>query len=263
MDEFLITSGLPQLTAALKHALLHQSFDAGELLRKLINKKDYGDWKTFDNFVKGELGILPRKAYRLMFAFEMRELFKKHERLLPVSEGSVRPLDALRVDRQRATIKLTLEELQLAAWDLAVAMKQKSTPTETDVRRAVRQLITPKPDESTDKVFRAYSRHANRVRSEITKMTKLMRDLAAFLECADKKTKKQKKDMSNMLEKLIMSLNKHWLMFEGRWVPDQQLFEKGDYLAALSKAKRLERMVAILSAHDWCRRTPKSRKNSK
>ena len=71
------------------------------------------------------------------------------------------------------------------------------------------------------------------------------------LECNDKKTKRQKKDMAKMLEKLIMSLNRrHYLTFAGTWEPDRKLFEKGDYLAALAKSKRLERMVVILRVHD-------------
>jgi hypothetical protein len=83
------------------------------------------------------LRIKVRTARRLMFAHRMKELLKAHGRLLPVSEGSVRPLlEELREDRQRTKIKLTLEELQLKAWDIACLMKQKSTPTGTDVRRA-------------------------------------------------------------------------------------------------------------------------------
>ena len=47
-----------------------------------------------------------------------------------------------------------------------------------------------------------------------------------------------------------MSLNQHYLTFAGTWEPDRKLFEKGDYLAALAKSKRLERMVVILRVHD-------------
>jgi hypothetical protein len=41
----------------------------------------------------------------------------------------------------------------------------------------------------------------------------------------------------------------------GNWKPDKKLFEKGEYLAALSKAARLERMVVILRVRDFLRRT--------
>jgi hypothetical protein len=70
-----------------------------------------------------------------------RTKVKEHGRLLPVSEGSVRPLlEELREDRQLAKKKLKLDDLRIKAWDDAVLMKQKSTPTGTDVRRAVRSL---------------------------------------------------------------------------------------------------------------------------
>ena len=48
----------------------------------------------------------------------------------------------------------------------------------------------------------------------------------------------------------------------GTWEPDEQLFQKVDYLAALAKVRRLEskaasleRKVVILRVHDWCRRS--------
>jgi hypothetical protein len=100
--------------------------------------------------------------------------------------------------------------------------------------------MTPKADESTDKAFRAYRSQVNRIRTELATMTKRMRDLSAFLECDDKRTRRQKKDMGKMLEKLAMSLNKHYLSFAGRWMPDEKLFETGGYLAALSKVGKLE-----------------------
>jgi hypothetical protein len=190
-----------------------------------------------------------------MFAYRMRELFKAHNRLLPISEGSVRPLSELREDTQRTKITLTLEKLQLKAWDIAVAMKQRSTPTGTDVRRAVRRLMAPKPDESTDQAFRAYRRHFYRIRTELATATKRMPDLAAFLESEDKKPKRQRKDLARLMEKEAMLFNSHYLTMAGTWAPDKKLFEKGDYLAALSKAARLERMVVILRVHDWCRRS--------
>jgi hypothetical protein len=244
-----------EIIASLKEALLHRSFEAGKFLIELEREPNYGEWGTFENFVQSELRIKPRTAYRLMFAYEMRELFKEHGRLLPVSEGSVRPLSQLRVDRQRTKITLTLEELQLKAWDIAVSMKQKSTPTGTDVMRAVRRLMAPKPDESTDQAFRAYRTHIHRIRSETAKMTHQMPDLAEFLECTDKKTRRQKKDIGRMLAKLTVSFDNQRSTFEGNWKPDKKLFEKGDYLAALSKAARLERMVVILRVRDFLHRT--------
>lgn len=166
MDEGDVVSRSTKI-ALIKDALQHHGFEAGKFLTELKNEKDYGEWVTFENCVKAELGIEVRYAYRLMFAYEMRELFKKHGRLLPVSEGSVRPLEALKVDKQRTKKKLTLEELQLKAWEIAVTMKQKGTPTEVDTRRAVRQLMAPKPDESTDQAFRAYRTHPHRIRTEV------------------------------------------------------------------------------------------------
>ena len=38
-------------------------------LTELKNEKDYGEWVTFENCVKAELGIEVRYAYRLMFAY--------------------------------------------------------------------------------------------------------------------------------------------------------------------------------------------------
>jgi hypothetical protein len=89
-------SRLAQIVASLKEALLEQSFEAGKLLIELKQEKNYGEWGTFENFVESELRIKPRTAYRLMFAYQIRELFKAHGRLLPVSEGSIRPLSELR-----------------------------------------------------------------------------------------------------------------------------------------------------------------------
>jgi hypothetical protein len=62
-----------------------------------------------------------------------------------------------------------------------------------------------KPDESTDKAFRTYRAHVNRIWSETAKMTKQMPDLAQFLECTDKKTRRQKKEIGRMLAKLIVA----------------------------------------------------------
>src|ERR1700692_1237812 len=114
---------LPNLPTAIREALQHQSFEAGRLLIDLSKEPDYGEWKTFDNLVQLEFRILPRYAYRLMFAYRIREFLKEHGRVLPIAEGQVRPLRQLRTDKQRKG-KLTLEELQLKAWDIAVAMKQ-------------------------------------------------------------------------------------------------------------------------------------------
>jgi hypothetical protein len=187
-----------------------------------------------------------------MFAYRMRELFKAHGRLLPISEGSVRPLSELRVERQRTKTTLTLEELQLKAWDIAVAMKQRSTPTGIDVRRAVRRLTGPKVDTSTDPAFRAYRRHFHRIKTELATATKRMPDLAAFLADDDKKTKRQKKDLARLIEKEGMSLiNDHFMTLDGTWTPNKRLFEKGDYLAALARVARLERMVVIFRVRDF------------
>jgi hypothetical protein len=124
MEEPIAPAPLSEIIASLKEALLQQSFEAGKLLIELEQGKTFSEWEAFENFVQSELRIKPRTAYRLMFAYKMREMFKKHGRLLPVSEGSVRPLSQLRVDRQRTKIPLTLEELELKAWDIAVSMKQ-------------------------------------------------------------------------------------------------------------------------------------------
>jgi hypothetical protein len=257
-------SRLAKIIASLKDALLHRSFEAGKFLIEMEKEPNYGEWGTFENFVESELRIKVRTARRLMFAHRMRELFRKHGRLLPISEASVRPLlEELREDRQRTKIKLTLEELQLKAWDIAVAMKQKSTPTGADVRRAVRRLTGPKVDTSTDPAFRAYRRHFHRIRTELTTATKRMPDLAAFLADDDKKTKRQKKDLAKLIEKEGMSLiNDHFMTLDGTWTPNKRLFEKGDYLAALAKVRRLEskaasleRMIVILRMRDWCRRS--------
>jgi hypothetical protein len=256
-------SRLAKISASLKEALHHRSFEAGKFLIELEEEADYGQWKTFENYVQSECRIKVRTARRLMFAHRIRELLKAHGRLLPVSEGSVRPLsEELREDRQQTKIKLTLEELQLKAWDIACLMKQKSTPTGIDVRRAVRRLMGPKVDMLTDPAFRAYRRHFHRIKTELATATKRMPDLAAFLEGDDKKTNRQKKEMAKLIEKMAMSLNRHASTFSGTWEPDQQLFEKGDYLAALSRVRQLEskvasleRMTVILRVHDWFRRS--------
>jgi hypothetical protein len=254
---------LAQIIASLKEALLHRSFEAGKFLIELEKESKYGEWGTFDNFVESELRIKVRTARRLMVAHQIRELFKENGRLLPVSENSVRPLsEQLREDRQRAKKKLTLDELRIKAWDIACLAKQRSTPTGTDVSRAVRQLMTATPDETMDKAFRAYRRHVNRVRSETARMTKQMPELAGFLECVDKKTRRQRKEMGKMLAKLTMSFDGHRSVFEGDWKPDKKLFKKGEYLAALSKAvrleseaKRLQRRCVILVVRDFIHRT--------
>src|ERR1700737_560757 len=102
MDESIVVSRFARIIASLKHALLHQDFEAGRLLIELEKEKDYGEWGTFDNFVDSELRITPRHAYRLLFAYRMREFFKEHDRLLPICESQVRPLAALDENRQRA-----------------------------------------------------------------------------------------------------------------------------------------------------------------
>jgi hypothetical protein len=152
--------------------------------------------------------------------------------------------------------------LQLKAWDIAVAMKQRSTPTATDVRRAVHRLMGPKVDTSTDPAFRAYRRHFHGIKTELATATKRMPDLAAFLESDDTKSKRQRKDLAKLMEKEVMSLSSHYRTMAGTWSPDEKLFEKGDYLAALAKVKRLEfeaakfqRTIIILRVRDWCRRS--------
>jgi hypothetical protein len=185
-----------RLTKIIK-GLLHRGFEAGEFLIKLETGASYGEWGTFENFVESEFRIKVRTARRLMFAYRMRELLKEHGRLLPVCEGSVRPLlEELREDRQLAKKKLKLDDLRIKAWDDACKMKQRSTPTGTDVRRAVRRLMGPKIDTSTDRAFRAYRRHFHRINTELATAAKRMPDLAAVLESEDEKSKRQKKDLA-------------------------------------------------------------------
>ena len=52
--------------------------------------------------------------------------------------------------------------------------------------------------------------------------------------------------MGKMLAKLTMSFDGDRSVFQDGWEPDKKLFEKGDYLAALAKAKRLESETARL-----------------
>jgi hypothetical protein len=52
MEEPTTASRLAEIIASLKEALLHQSFEAGKLLRELEHEKNYGEWGTFENFVE-------------------------------------------------------------------------------------------------------------------------------------------------------------------------------------------------------------------
>jgi hypothetical protein len=61
--------------------------------------------------------------------------------------------------------------------------------------------------------------------------------------------------MGKMLAKLNMTFDGQRSVFEGNWKPNKRLFKKGDYLAALLKAARLERMVVILRVRDFLHRT--------
>jgi hypothetical protein len=181
----------------------------------------------------------------------MQELFKAHGRLLPISEGSVRPLSKVNNEQQA-------EELQLKAWDIACTMRQRSTPTEADVIRAVRQLMTPKVDESTDIAFQYYRRHANRIRTELARMTTHLGDLAAFFDCDDKNTGRQKRDMAKTLKTLATSFDKQHLLFAGQPIPDNELTVKVGNLLALLKANTIEderifeQILEELGRHTGC-----------
>src|ERR1700686_1114625 len=89
-----------EVTDALKMSLRQGSFRAGELLTQVRQERLFGHWRSFKNFVVGELRITEVQAYRLIFAFEVLTLMAKKRLPLPVNERQVRPLRVLTVESE-------------------------------------------------------------------------------------------------------------------------------------------------------------------
>jgi hypothetical protein len=122
-----------EVTDALKMSLRQGSFRAGELLTQARDEKLFSHWRSFRNFVVGELRITEVQAYRLIFAFEMLTLLASKQLPLPVNERQVRPLRVL-----------PLESQIIRAWKRACKQKQHGQPTYLDVQREVNLLRSPR-----------------------------------------------------------------------------------------------------------------------
>lgn len=208
-----------EVTDALKMSLRQGSFRAGELLSQVRQEKLFGHWRSFKNFVVGELRITEVQAYRLIFAFEVLTLMAKKRLPLPVNERQVRPLRVL-----------TVESQILLAWKRACKQKQFGQPTYLDVQREVNLLRSGQPTASEDQAYRAYRQQLEAIRTALRTMSDIMAsgDLEEVLavDIREKLTgipKRRKKVLLELLLKIGVELGDHFrkatgeeISFEGR-----------------------------------------------
>jgi hypothetical protein len=182
----------------LKRSLQQGAFRAGELLTQIAEEKLYGHWKTFEDFVAGEIRITKAQAYRLMFAYRMRELLKENNLPLPINERQVRPLRPLRTADK------------LLAWSLACKKKQFGQPTHLDVAREV-NLLLEQPDAENDEAYRSYRNHLERTLSDLRRASDVLAsgELDFLLTRADKKARERQKRLLWSLNKLVAECERH------------------------------------------------------
>jgi hypothetical protein len=200
------------LSGAIKNSLQHHQFKAGGLLRQALDEGVFGRWGIFRNMVEGEFRISEQQAFRLINAYDLSELLRRHHCPMPINERQVRPLYLLKKDRMR-----------VLAWKRACAQKQGTLPTYSDVTREVNRLLPRKPDETTDARYRAFRKALESARAEYVKAHRLLDDgdLEAFLACEDKKSRRQKHGILNLLEKFSSELAGDSLRFHGDDEDDQ------------------------------------------
>jgi hypothetical protein len=208
-----------EVTHALKMSLRQGSFQTGELLTQVREEKLFGHWKTFRNYVVGELRITEVQAYRLMFAFEVLTLLAKKHLPLPLNERQVRPLRALKDE----------ETNLLKAWNRACKQKQHGQPTYRDVQREVTSLRSGRSSEEEEEAYRAYRQHLESIKIELGRASDIMAsgDLELFLEPTIEEQlggmPRKKKVLLQLLLKVGIELGDHFrkltgeeISFEGR-----------------------------------------------
>jgi DNA-binding FrmR family transcriptional regulator len=152
-----------ELTHAIKLSLRQGSFRTGELLTQARDEKLFGHWRSFKNFVVGELRITEVQAYRLIFAFETLTLLASKQLPLPVNERQVRPLRVL-----------PLESQIIRAWKRACKQKQHGQPTYLDVQREVNLLRSRESSVEEDQAYRTYRQQLEAVRTALRRATDIM-----------------------------------------------------------------------------------------
>jgi hypothetical protein len=200
-----------EVTHALKMSLRQGSFRSGELLTQVAQEKLYGHWKTFKNYVVGELRITEVQAYRLMFAFDVLQLVASRRLPLPVNERQVRPLRALRKEKSK----------MLQAWSRACKQKQYGQPTYLDVQREVNLLRSNERSAEEEQAYRAYRQHIQSIRIELSRASDIMAtgDLESYLELGVEgalgEVNRPKRFLLELLLKIGVELGDHFRKLTG------------------------------------------------
>jgi hypothetical protein len=198
-----------EVTHAIKLSLRQGSFRTGELLTQVRDEKLFSHWRSFKNYVVGELRITEVQAYRLMFAFDVLQLLASKHLPLPVNERQVRPLRVLKSQRQI-----------LVAWRRACKQKQYGQPTYLDVQREV-NLLRSGPTQEEDDPYRAYRQCLVAIQIQARRATDIMAsgDLEKVLEWTFREEmgimKPQRKVLSELLLNIGNELGDHFRKVTG------------------------------------------------
>jgi hypothetical protein len=77
------------VTAALRLALTNSQFKAGGYFLQMRQRKDYGRYPTFADYVVGEFRLNKTVAHRLIFAHRFNELCQERKLPRPTSERQI------------------------------------------------------------------------------------------------------------------------------------------------------------------------------
>jgi hypothetical protein len=150
---------------------------------QVLEEKLFGEYGTFESFVKGELTMSERQALRLIFAYRMQMVLKKAKCKTSAShESQIRPLARLPYGQTR---------LQVQCWNRACTMKKGGhAPTAADVTREVNRVINPVPTKQTEDDFADYRDAIETAKRELTKASHYLEpgNLDTFMMLQDEKS---------------------------------------------------------------------------
>ena len=196
-----------EVTEELKHSLRVGDFRTGELLTQVLEQEIYGHWDSFAAYTKGELRISPQHAYRQIAAWNISVRLKTRSLQLPLNERQIRALN-----------QLTSEDDQALAWERSCQQKQHGQPTYADVQREVHRLRKGPISPETDKTYRIYKKHLERVRTDLRRASEILAsgDLEPFLHSTEKPNLRRQQRLLQLVHNIGIELGDHYRKLLGQ-----------------------------------------------
>jgi hypothetical protein len=195
------------------------AFDTGRLLEQVETEKLFGPHASFAEFVSYHLQKTERHAFRLIFAYRMRErLIQAKAETLPTNEAQVRPLSRLeRFPPTYGKPGLVLS-LQVKCWQRACLQKKKGhPPTEQDVTREVNKVMVEKSDFPVDESLRTYRAYIAKVQRNLVRADRMLTDgdldsffvLCSAMTPEAENARNRRKRTARELSKISLLIDKH------------------------------------------------------